>query len=100
VLRLEIAHELVVGDLDAEMAQELTHEPGILDLLDRAGRPEEGFVVLAKMLGDHLCLGQFVPAERRQACAVPRFDQIRVVTEVHEGVAPVEEDRLEHGCLG
>ncbi len=38
--------------------------------------------------------------ERRQAGFPPRFEQRLVVGEVKEGVAPVEEDRVEHDVPG
>src|SRR2546421_1959299 len=49
VLRLEKATELLVVDLDSEVAQEAAHETRVLDLLDCSRKPEEWFVVLAEV---------------------------------------------------
>jgi hypothetical protein len=97
VLGLQKAVELLVGDLHAEVPEQAADETGVLDLLDRARHPEHRLVVLAEVRGGPFDLGQVVPPERLEPRAVPRFDQRGVVRELHQRVAPVEENAPQHG---
>src|SRR2546430_421868 len=60
MLGLEEAVQLLVRDLDAEIAEELTDKFGVLELLDRAGCPEEGLVPLAEVRRQALDLREVV----------------------------------------
>jgi hypothetical protein len=97
MLGLEEPHELRVGDLDLEVRERLPDQAGVLDLLEGSGDPEERFEPLAEVLSD-LVGREAVAAERREACAEGRVHELLVEPEVHQRVAPVEEDRLEHGA--
>src|SRR5512133_355262 len=96
VLGLEKTRQLFVVDLEAEIAEQLPDEPRILELLDRAGGPEERLVALAKVRRQALHLRQVVAPDRREPRAMAGFDERLVVGEAHQGVAPVEEDRRRH----
>ena len=82
------------------MPKQLADETRVLDLLDRARRPEERLVVVANVRGDRVRVREPVPSQRSQPRSVTRLDQLRVVLEVHERVTPVEEHGPQHGCLG
>ena len=96
VLGLEIAVELLVGGVDPEVAEQLAHEPRVLDLLECARLPEHRLVPLAEVRGDLRRLGQAVPPERCEPCAMAGLDELRLVRERHQRVAPVEENRAQH----
>src|SRR6185312_10542335 len=96
VLGLEEAGQFLVADLDSEVAEKLPHQAGVLELFDRARRPEEGLIALAKVSGDALDLRQLVPVERPEAGTVSGLDERLVVGELHQGIAPVEEDGRPH----
>ena len=49
MLGLEEASELLVRDLDREVTERLPDETRVLDLLDRAGDPEERLEVLPEV---------------------------------------------------
>ena len=51
MLGLEEQAQLLVGDLDPTAAEQLLDEAWILDLLERAGHPEERLVVLPEVRG-------------------------------------------------
>jgi hypothetical protein len=72
----------------------------VLDLLDRPRHPEERLVPLAEVFGQRLDLGQPVPPDRGEAGAVAGAHQFRRVGELHQRVAPIEEDGFQHGSLG
>jgi Ca2+:H+ antiporter len=93
VLGFEVAVELVVADLDLEVAEELPDEPRVLDLLERAGQPEQRLVRLAESLSDL----DVVAADRLEACTMTRDEQVLVPRPLHQGVAPVEQHGLDHG---
>src|SRR5439155_18286278 len=99
VLGLEEAGELRVRDLDAEVAEKVPDEARILDLLDRARKPEEGQVRLGEVRGERVRLGHAVTADRREPGAMTGLEQRRLPLPAHERVAPVEEDRLDHRGL-
>src|ERR671936_1701701 len=99
VLGLEVPRQLVVVDLDPEVAQQAADEAGVLDLLDRAGYPEERLVVLAEALREGVHLRQPVAPDGGEPGPVAGDDQLRRVRELDQRVAPIEEDRLEHGWL-
>ena len=100
MLGLQVAHQLLLRDLDPEMPEQLADETRVLDLLDRARRPEERLIVVANVRGDRVRVREPVPSQRSQPRSVTCLDQLRVVNEVHERVAPVEENSPQHGCLG
>jgi hypothetical protein len=96
VLGLEEAAELLVGDLDSEMAEQLANEPRILDLVDGPGRPEERLVLLAEVGCDLLGPGRLLAVDRLEPGLESRLDEVLVVRKVHEGVAPIEENGAQH----
>ena len=75
MLGLEETPKLLVRELDVEVAEELAHEPGVLDLLNRPGRPEELLVTLAEVRDEVLELWKSVAADRLQPGAVARLDR-------------------------
>src|SRR6266516_623640 len=96
VLGLEEAPELLIRDLDPEVAEQLAHEPRILDLLERARHPEERLVLLAEVRRDRARFGEPVAPERLEPRPVPRLDERLVVAELHQRVSPVEENGSQH----
>jgi hypothetical protein len=96
VLGLEEATELVLGWLEPELAEELAHEARILELLERPGHPEERLVPLPEVRGDRVRGREPVAPDRLEPGPLPRRDELGVVREPHQGVAPVEEDRPNH----
>src|SRR5439155_4156550 len=82
---------------DPEVLEQLSHEARVLDLLDGPGHPEQGLVVLAEVRGHALDVRKIAVPDRLEAGTVTCRDQIRVVGELHQGVAPVEEDGVERG---
>src|SRR6266516_5043853 len=90
VLGFEEAVELLVSERDAEVAEELADDAGVLDLLDRPRNPEQRLVVLAEVLGDELDVGQVTVADRLEPRSMPGGDEVGVVRELDERVAPVE----------
>ena len=97
MLRLEKTPKLLVGKLDVEVTEELPHEPGVLDLLDCPRRPEELLVALAKVRDELLELWKPAAADRLEPRPVARLDERFVVGKPHQRVAPIEENRLQHG---
>src|SRR5437870_821010 len=77
---------------------QIADEPRILDRLPRPGDPEERLVALAETGGDRIGPGQPVAPERREPGAVPSLDELLVVAELHQRVAPVEENGPNHAC--
>ena len=63
MLGLEEAAELLVRDLDREVTERLPDETRILDLLERAGYPEERLVVLAEVRANLVRRRQVVASE-------------------------------------
>ena len=96
VLGLEKALELGVVDLDIEAPQAVADQLRVLDLLERAGLPEERHVPLAEPLGRVRMSGQAVAPDRRDAGRPPRLEKGVVVFEAKERVAPVEKNRVDH----
>jgi hypothetical protein len=96
VLGLEKPRQLLVVDLDSEIPEQLPDKARVLELLDRAGGPEERLVSLAKMRRQGFHLRQVVAPERCEPGAMAGLDERHVVGEAHQGVAPVEEDRRRH----
>ena len=68
--------------------EQLADEPGVLDLLDRAGRPEERLVVLAEVLRQRGDVRQLAVADRREARAVAHGHELRVVRELASACRP------------
>ena len=97
VLRLEETGQPVVVYREAEVAEQLRDQLRILDLLHRAGNPEERLVVLPEVRRQSLEVCRLAVPDRLEPGAVAGGDQLRVVRELHQRVAPVEEDRLKHG---
>ena len=93
MLGLEKAAELVVVHVDAELAEEAAHLARVLDLLDDPGLEEARDVNVAKAVGD--TRDKLAP-DRGEAGRVPCFEQIGLGRPLHERVAPVEQDRVEH----
>ena len=93
VLGLEETAELVVVDLDVELAEQPADLGWILDFLDEARLEEAGDIDVAEPVRD---AGDRLAAERSEAGEVPGFEEVRFRRPLHERVAPVEEDRLEH----
>src|SRR5215216_1286552 len=96
MLGLEEAPELLRGDVDPEMAEQLADEAGVLDLLQCPGDPEERLVVLAEAARNRVRLRQAVAPQRLEPRTLSRLDELRVVPELHQRVSPVEEDCAEH----
>jgi len=94
MLGLEEAVELRVVHFELEVAKEPAHEQRVLDLLDRPRDPEERLVLLSEMLGQ---LRPVVLPDRREPGPVAGGDQLGRVRELHQRVAPVEENRFQHG---
>ena len=94
VLGLEKPRELVVRELSAEVGQRVADHARVLDLLDRAGYPEEWLEVLPEVGADLVGGREVVPLERREPGAEGPVHQLLVELEVHQRVAPVEEDCL------
>src|ERR671925_2033653 len=90
VLGVEEATELLVRDLDPKMIERLAHEARVLDLVERAGHPEERYIALAEVGRVRLELGKAVAFDRFEARARPGFDELLVVPKLHESVAPIE----------
>src|SRR4029453_4347485 len=78
------------------MSQQLADQARILDLVQRAGHPEERQVVLAEVLRQALDVEVAVSPQRRDTRAVAGFHPLAVELELHQGVAPIEEDRAQH----
>jgi hypothetical protein len=93
VLGLEEGVELLLVHLDLEVMEKPTHELRVLDLLDRPGRPEERLVLFAEVLRQ---LGLLVLPDRGEPRAVTGRDELGGVHELHQRVAPVEQNRLQH----
>ena len=85
--------QFVVVVLDAELAAQATHLGGVLALLDYPGLEEARDVDVAEAVGD---TRDKLAAERGETGGVPRFQQVRFRRPLHERVAPVEHDRVEH----
>ena len=96
VLGFEEPPELLVGDVQSQVAEELADEARVLDLLERPGHPEERLVVLAEIRRHLVRVRHAVAPERLDAGAVTCLEKLRLVGELHERVAPVEEDRAKH----
>jgi Ca2+:H+ antiporter len=96
MLRFEKAGELVIGELDPETSEELSHHPRVLDLVEGPGHPEKRQVALAETGGRLVMPGKAVAVERAKACLPARLHEGLVPGEVEEGVAPVEEDSVDH----
>ena len=97
MLGLEEARELVLRELDAEMGKGIPDHPRVLDFLDRPRHPEERLETLPEVSADLVGRREVVPLEGFQARAERLVHQLLVELEVHQRVAPVEEDRLQHG---
>jgi Ca2+:H+ antiporter len=95
VLSFEEAGELVVGHVDAEALEQLAHHPRVLDLVERAGHPEQRQVALAETRGRLFVARDVIAAKRGEACVPARLDERLVPGEVEERVAPVEEHRID-----
>ena len=107
MLGLEEASELLVRDLDREVTERLPDEARVLDLLERAGDPEEGLEVLsevrvvesrpparAKLVSLQTC-AQSRPEQRPSDGAEPSDcagSASYVARSPSRRVAPVEED--------
>ena len=100
VLGFQEAVELLIRDLEAEVAETFPHEARILDLLDRARHPEERCVAFPEVSGEGILVRQTVPPDGCEAGPMASVEQGFVVDELHERVAPIEEDRLQHGGVG
>jgi len=96
MLGFEKALELGAVDLDIEAPQTVADQLRVLDLLKRAGPPEERHVPLAETLGRVRMSGQAVAPGRREAGRPPRLEEGVVVFEAKERVAPVEKNRVDH----
>ena len=92
MLGLEEASELLVGDLDREVTERLPDETRVLDLLERAGHPEERLEVLSEVGSNLVRRRQVVSLQSGKPRAEGGVHQLLVVAEVHQGVAPVEEN--------
>jgi hypothetical protein len=84
--------ELLVVDLDSEIPSNCG-QGRVLELLDRAGGPEETARNARESAPPALHLRQVVAPERREPGAMAGLDERIVVARAHQGVAPVEEDR-------
>src|SRR5438876_11737117 len=87
-----------VDEHDTEVPEQVANEARVLDLLDRSRDPEDRLVVLAEALGDQPDVGEVAVTDRLEAGAMPRGDKVGVIGELHERVAPVEEDGFEQGA--
>jgi Ca2+:H+ antiporter len=96
VLRFEEAGEVVVGELDLESREELSHNLRVLDLVERPGHPEERQVALAETGGGLVVAREPVAVQGTEACLPARLHERLVPGEVEEGVAPVEEHGIDH----
>src|ERR671925_590714 len=96
MLSLEEAPELLVRDRDPEVLEQLPHEPRVLDLLEGPGNPEQRLVVLGEAARDRVGIGKAVPPQGSQTGVLTRLDELGVVPELHQRVAPVEEDCAQH----
>jgi hypothetical protein len=100
VLGGEEAIDLRVSQLDAELAEELPDHARVLDLLERVGRPEQRQVALPEPRSRHLGRRKAVAADRREPGRPARLEEVLVVGEVEERVAPVEKDGVRHEVRG
>ncbi len=96
VLGFEKALELGVVDLGIEASQAVADQLRVLDLLERAGLPEERHVPLPESLGRVRMSGQAAALDRREAGRPPCLEEGVVVFEAKERVAPVEKNRVDH----
>jgi Ca2+:H+ antiporter len=96
MLRFEEPGELVIGELDPEARQEPSHHLRVLDLVEGPRNPEKRQVALAKASGRLAVPGKAVAVERAEARLPAGLHEGLVPGEVEEGVAPVEEHRLDH----
>src|SRR5581483_1590588 len=96
MLRVEEAQQLVVRDLDAELAEHAAHLRGVFDLLDDAGLEPRRDVRVAEALREPR---DWLPPDRREPGAMAVGQQLRVGIPAHERVAPVEENCAQHGRL-
>ena len=56
--------------------------------------------MLAEVLGERVVVRQIVAADGGEPGSVTGADQLGRLRELHQRVAPVEENGLEHGSLG
>ena len=75
------------------MREQLADEARVLDLLERSGHPEQRFVLLAEVRADLVGAGEVVATESLEACPMRRVHELLVEPELHQRVAPVEENR-------
>ena len=104
VLRGEKPAQLVVGRLDGEPAEHLADHARVLELVERVRTDQERQVGLAEPGRRAGRLGQVVAAHRVESGRPAGLEELVLVREVEERVAPVEEHGLEHpqrvGCRG
>src|SRR5581483_10444033 len=91
VLGLEEALELAVGYVDPLVREQPADEARVLDLLERAGNPQERQIGVPEALRQ---CGNGVAADRAQSRVVAHGEELGLPLPPHERVAPVEENGL------
>ena len=100
VLGLEKAAQLLLVDGDPGVLEHFPDEARVVDLVEGSLEESRDRGEPCFRVEEAVILGQPLGPDRLEARTLACRDQLHVPRELHQRVAPVEENGLEHGSLG